>query len=814
MPNVIPLADANRQNASLVGGKAASLGELLAAGFPVPPGFVVTTSAFRQHGAAVPETVADEVLAAFDAAGFEQCAVRSSAVGEDGPERSFAGQHATLYGVTRARLLDSIAHCWASLESDHARAYRDARFAPEPSTGATMAPQPMAVLIQAMIPADSAGVCFTSHPAHDDNLLVEACWGLGAALVDGRVTPDQFELTQDLETLKVRTGIKRHRVSVNGKEPEATRLDPLPVQLQQRRCLGDDQVRAVAALAQSCRDHFGTEQDVEWAYADGHLVLLQSRPITSGPPAAPAVPPDEKWVEFQPVAENFSEAMTPLTQDIVRRLLPPFGRFLNGRYHINARLLSWLIPFKLTDEALRDLLTFRAEPADARIDPVRLAVTLAAVSGVLLTNGVFLHRTAHLPDHVLTAFARLCREVAADVRLGPVATLRKLFLGARPFRPIGQYAFQINVSSVRYFLLMGVLRGLLERWAPTFDASKIGALCSGSEQMHSRNMVLALRDVAGAMRDEHELLTHLDAGNTTAALSCLDALPADHGLSIAYTRFLDQYGHRGVRELDFIAPRWREQPAALLAMLRSTTRHADSVDAAHDLYGLHLAARDALHEAMPSAWQRFFVDRLVARIRYYVALRENTRHFHSMAFAVVRDKILTEEHDLRSAGQLRCADDIFFLLVGEIDALRSGAMTPLAAERVIRRRRRVYQAGFHPKARSHETTSNAGDPMTGQCASPGFAEGPARVIHDPMSDAPLEPGEILVAPYTDPAWTPMFPVAAGIVVEVGSYLSHAGTLAREFGVACLVDVAGATSRIRTGQQIRVDAYAGVVEVME
>ena len=237
-------------------------------------------------------------------------------------------------------------------------------------------------------------------------------------------------------------------------------------------------------------------------------------------------------------------------------------------------------------------------------------------------------------------------------------------------------------------------------------------------------------------------------------------------------------------------------------------------------YGMRLAALDKLHQAIPRKWQRWIADYLIERIRYYVTLRENTRHFHTLAFDVLRYKLKQKQQVLLESGQLKCTDDIFFLTWDEADSLEQGKMQWRDAEPLIHKRRRRYQEQSRCLPPStinlplpvSEAVASANQ-MLGQCASPGYAEGTIKVVLDPTLGADLDPGDILVAPYTDPAWTPLFPTAAAIVVEVGSYLSHAGTVAREYQIPCLVDVTNCTRDLQTGQRARVFASEGRIEVL-
>jgi pyruvate,water dikinase len=212
------------------------------------------------------------------------------------------------------------------------------------------------------------------------------------------------------------------------------------------------------------------------------------------------------------------------------------------------------------------------------------------------------------------------------------------------------------------------------------------------------------------------------------------------------------------------------------------------------------------------------------RVRYFLKLRENSRFYYIMGIGVLRKKVLRIESELMRQGKLKCKDDVFFLRVNELSALQSGRLQWLDVEDRIRERRieniRLCKMGppktigielpeKYAPAAQHEGAMQ----LQGQPASPGTYEGVARVILDPSIDVELAPGEVLVAPYTDPAWTPLFLTAGAAVVEVGSYLSHAGTVAREFGMPCVVDVAEATQRIRTGDRIAVDGNLGSVRIL-
>jgi pyruvate, water dikinase len=260
------LSDLRASDEGEFGGKSASLGELIAAGLPVPPGFALSSAAGEDD--------LEEVAAAYEALGAPAVAVRSSAVGEDSAEATFAGLQDTYLWVRGAdRVVAAVRDCWASLDNPEAVAYRERMGGPPPAMGVT---------VQAMVDAAISGVLFTCNPVSRDpsTVAINASWGLGLAVVGGEVTPDEFRLS------KV-TGELLHR-TIGPKEvqyvAEAKRVE-VPPERREVACLDDDQLAALLDLARRVERHFGSHQDVEWAIdADGELHLLQSRPVTTAAP--------------------------------------------------------------------------------------------------------------------------------------------------------------------------------------------------------------------------------------------------------------------------------------------------------------------------------------------------------------------------------------------------------------------------------------------------------------------------------------------------------------------------------------------------
>lgn len=312
---VLLLEDVNADDVGTVGGKAASLGELIGAGLPVPPGFAVTAGTYRtfieeagideelfdavdvdpEDSAALreaeataerliletpfPEAVREEILSQYRAMGEDGeeafVAVRSSATAEDLPDSSFAGQQETFLNVREEDLLRRVKECWASLFTQRAIYYRQQRGFPHADVD-------IAVVVQRMVDADKSGVMFTSHPSTGEpQVTIEAAWGLGEAVVSGTVSPDNYVYDRERGAVdEVTVAEKKVEMVKDADTGETVQLD-VDEERRTARVLSDAEIGDLVALGERVEDHYGSPQDVEWAIYDGEIYMLQSRPITT-----------------------------------------------------------------------------------------------------------------------------------------------------------------------------------------------------------------------------------------------------------------------------------------------------------------------------------------------------------------------------------------------------------------------------------------------------------------------------------------------------------------------------------------------------
>ena len=885
-PLVLSLASAPDEAAS-VGGKAAGLGRLLRAGLPVPPGFVIAAEAFRTFlraneldglldGASDGDALAllrdaawpDDLRSAVEAAYAALCdhsagtpvAVRSSATAEDGAGASFAGQHSTLLNIEGAgAVLDAVLACWASLYAGAALDYRRNRGVEDDRPA-------MAVVVQALVPAEASGVAFTLDPVSGESgcVVIEAAWGLGEGVVGGSVTPDHFSVRKADGSI-TRRDAARHSVRVVPAPEGGTRIEALPPEIAAQPALSDAQAVELARLATRIEELAGAPQDIEWALADGKPYILQARPVTaSGATAAPAAAldiPEEGWVsEFDTptspdtiwtaanVQEVLPDQISPLnydlTQDVVRRFgnepaertgirittPDPFSGYFYGRAFLNVSLMLEVAdqtPFGSADAILEQF--FGQHRDDSVLAPRRQ--TLSRLWRYILVMPRVLWFSSRMPAEIKKA-ERTVDEMEREMISRPFASMsdEELMENADAWLPRGGQVGVTHVSGGG--ITSGVfewLRRCTEAWLGDQNGVLQATLCTGLAGVESAQPAYELWDLSRlvlaspVLREAFEPPSGTKIGRRVAALRAEDTIMFRRELA----KFLRRHGHRSVMEAEISAKSWSEDLPTVYAMLRNYL-HAD---AAHDPRRVEERQRREREAATQEAkrrlswWKRIIFRGVLRRAQEWVVMREHTKAL--MVRSIDRGRKLTRElaRRLVAKGLLDETWDMYYLVWREVAALVRGGLSRDEAYAIIRRRREdeernrqvllpeTFQGRPKP-IRLADLPLPEGHVLKGIAVSPGRVTGRARVILDPRRDAAIEPGEILVAPVTDAGWTPLFIAASGVVVDVGGSLSHGSTVAREYGLPAVVNVKVGTRMIRTGQTITVDGTQGVVVLEE
>jgi rifampicin phosphotransferase len=871
-PLVLALDDP-RAVTGVAGGKGASLARLARAGFRVPPGFQVTTSAYLDFigrgelrasvlaaasgadgsgtgtggtgtggtgtggtaafdvaaarvgelfaGRPLPAPTADAIAAAYAALGDDvPVAVRSSATVEDLPGMSAAGQHDTYLNVRgEAAVLDAVKRCWASLWSARAIGYR-ARAGVDPGDVS------IAVVVQRLVPAEAAGVLFTTDPVGGarDQVVVSANWGLGESVVAGDVTPDVAAVDRDSGKLtSYQIGSKEVMTVPGG---AGTRTTDTQAGRRAAAVLSPDQAAELARIGLAIEKLYGEPVDVEWALAGGEVFVLQARPITARTGTAGALGTGEEWNDslggdYLWSNGNFGEAlpdvMTPATWSFIKLLMarnslpslpgyPGYGR-IGGHFYLNVSM-SIALEARVGVSARWFLAV--VGPVFGKLPPAeeiprprlpRLKVTRSMIPWLIaaIRRGTVSRR--RIPEF-LASSPRRCDQLRAEIeRAADAAAVARLW--QEKVRPLLEEASD--------------MLGTVGLQGPT--------LASGP---------VKLTGLVGEA-DAALLLSGQQAGSTPlASLGPAVGLARLARGEIDRDAFAREYGHRGPHEAELSIPRPAEDPAWIdsqVAALRDTARDAEAL----------LARQEA---ARAAAWERLAQrdpGRAAAARKVIARWAPAARSREAVRSEVIRSIWVARTWVLRAGKLTGHGDDLFLLELEETHRLLRGDPAPLATVPARRVSYETYRAlppyptlirgrfdpirwAADPDRRSdyYDGRAQPGKPgrpaasaetITGFPGAAGVVEGIARVLRAPEEAAKLGDGEILVTTATNVGWTPVFPRAAAVVTDVGAPLSHAAIVARELGIPAVVGCGNATMLVRSGDRIRVDGGNGTVEVL-
>lgn len=822
------------------GGKGWQLGRMAVLGVPVPDGFVVSAacSLGRRAGDPVPEPVLAAVARELDRRGWSDAplAVRSSAAQEDSHGASFAGIHLSRLNVRGIEAVaEAMAAVWDSARQEAALAYRRRLGLPEDDPA-------MAVVVMPLLTAEAAGVTFTCDPAsgRDDQVLINAHWGLGESLVTGHADGDEYRLqgsntSADLREIERRMGAKRRmtRLAATG-----TELCDTPPERAARSVLSPDQAVALGHLARDAAaalDFTRPFYDVEWVWDGGRFWIVQARPVTArGRHTYDALRSQPALWSRGNTREVVPDPLSPMDWDSSRALangmlsvgwrlsgydmLPGVQRvgLFHGRLYLEASIMQW-------------------EAFDALGVP---PITMNALMGG--TQPEITVPRASLRDRLRRA-GNLLRYIrgSAPIRKRADDTLRKVHKQAAAWRaaplPADTREAAALVRRQRAEMLrnedllflqgsggggLSSLLNLLEKHFPGHSHALGAALLAGGEPSVTAQQGYELMELAEIAAQEPEVLAWLHAPGRDGT-AWQTALPAHSRFRAAFGAFLDRYGHRAVKETYLRAPRWREQPDYLLdvvAGLVGTDPHALRRRQADAATGAWARVR----ERMPP-WLRPVVRHLVRTATLECNHREAARSALMAYLEVARLELLELGRRFAGADGLERVDDVFNLTAEESLALAEGRLAPrFAARRAAARRAQLelWAAEVEPDVIALHGTApapaRAAAPMAaeggwrGTAVGAGLARGNAYVALHPGDGTGMTAGDILVAPSTDPAWTPLFLKAGGLVMETGGYLSHGAIVAREFGIPAVVNLPGILAHMATGEPLEVDGDAGRV----
>ncbi|GBF32805.1 phosphoenolpyruvate synthase [Desulfocucumis palustris] len=885
---VVSFNEINKTSLPDVGGKGANLGEMSRAGLPVPPGFCVTTSAYRRfiaasdemdrlldslgrlqpeqqekirelarqirdhlQSAAMPGKIKSEIIDIWKNSGEEQSyAVRSSATAEDLPSASFAGQQETYLNVQGAeQLLQAVQKCWASLFTDRAIVYRA-------KNGFDHRAVYLSVVVQQMVFPEVSGIMFTADPVtgHRHTVSIDAGFGLGEALVSGIVTADLYQVRKGQLYKKQIAEKKKAVYPLSGGGTVVKDLSPA---LQSQQALPDEKIMELAELGQRIEKHFGSEQDIEWCLAGDKFYILQSRPITSLYPVPQVA--DHKLHVFFSLAHQqmMMDAMKPLAISIFRRIFP-FGKdsvaspspvileaggrlFFDSTVPLYSKLIRrfFIRNISVADDLMGDALSkfvagedFQREAGENRgtmrqlfkmFKPV-LPFYFKGIPGIL--NNLFFRDPPGIIERAMAPLEQVINSYERSIMQASGAERIK-----RVRESVGGLLEALSDSMVHVplgFFVLPVAGRLAKRWLDDeLDVSSISKSLPGNV---TSEMGLMIGDLADVARKYPEVADYLEKTEGGTFYQGLNKIKGGEIFKAELDKFMEHYGIRCPGEIDISNIRWREAPAMLIPSILNHMKsngpgeHRERFKQGEKEAGK--AIQNLLARVGKTPGGRFKVklmSRLLAIYRNSMGLREFPKYALVRTFDIYRRAVLKEAGSLREKGILRQEDDVFYLYIEELEALLEHRLAE-DAEALIDIRKKNHE--HHQKLAPPRVMTSDGEAITGirsgvevpegalagTPVSSGVAEGYVKVVLRP-EEAKLNKGDILVAPFTDPGWTPLFHSAKALVVEIGGMMTHGSVIAREYGIPAVVGVDNATKLLNDGQYVRVDGTKGFVEIL-
>jgi pyruvate,water dikinase len=782
-------------------------------------------------------------------------AVRSSMVGEDSANFSFAGQLETfLYQRSLDDVVTALCACWASCLSARVTAYRQ-------RVGPGDALPRMGVVIQRMIGGQVSGVAFSSHPVTGvrDHVLITGAWGLGEGVVSGLCNADDYTCSHSGEEIDVTLADKDRALVESGDGSTGTVEVRVSEDRRKVRCLSQDQVLELTTEVCRLATTMERPQDIEWTIDNETLYLLQARPITNLV-APPNTDGPRQVFDNSNIQESYCGVTTPLTfsfaarayHSVYNQTMRTLGmsdamvQLHDERHRHMLGLIRGRIYYNINNwyQGLLLLPGFGRNKVDMEkmmglTDPVDFVEDYTLTWSSKLRQ---LPRLLATAARMLYAFTRLKRDVPewldnfeqAYARLD-----RRRFVSAS-FSELMQWLQQLDdevlsnwhTPIINDFAVM-MCNGRLHRLVATSGVPNpdivTQQLLGGEDGIESTEPTRLLMRMAVLIRQQPNLVEVVQHQEPLAVVTELRNYPELHEM---FCHYIERYGDRTMGELKLETVSFREDPGFVIEILRNylgrqdldpdqlASREKQNRAGAERLLGQHLGV-----------WGSMRADRILRGARASIKHRENMRLTRTRAFGLARDLYRALGLRLVESGQLTDPQDVFYLTVEEIRDYFKGRAVTTNLKGLTALRKADY-AQYENQQLPHQfetrgpvysgnryaapqTVTIDGNERTlkGIGCYPGVVEERLKIIHDPRGDLCID-GQVLVAERTDPGWAPLFPTCSGILVERGSTLSHSAVIARELGIPAVVGVANLFAIVKDGESVRLDGGQGTVERLD
>lgn len=849
---------------ALVGGKGSNLGELSKIeGIQVPDGFCVTTEAYKKiiedneefnslldqlailngdnrkdigqisakirkiiEEIAIPQDMVDEVTQYLSKFGGKNTyAVRSSATAEDLPTASFAGQQDTYLNIIgEEAILKHISRCWASLFTERSVIYRIQNNIDHRTVF-------LAIVIQKMIVPQASGIMFTADPVTGNRkvISIDASFGLGEALVSGLVSADNYKVS--IGTI-IEKKISTKKLAIHALKEGGTKKEGISADQQNVQALTDAQILGLEKIGRTIERHFGHPQDIEFCIADGEVYIVQSRPITTLFPI-PEVPDGKNHVYVSVGHQQMMmDAIKPLGLsvwqstagrpmytaggrlfvDIAEQLDSPEGRnMLVNVLGKSDPLMKDIFTTLIDREHKQDKTEKNAIPSPKGPPPQDYEI-LKDYDPTIVND---------LIKKSQVSIKELQRNIQTKTGLDLIDfILEDLQLNKSSSDPQSFGVIMTGMNAAAW------INEKMNEWLG--EKNPADTLSQSIPNNVTTEMGLALLDIADVIRPYPKIVNFLENVNHDNFLDALANFKGGDHVHDALNNFLSTYGMRCVGEIDITRTRWSEKPMSLLPLILSNVRNFEQGESRRKFEQGRERAMKKEQELLERLKQLPNGDekaretkRMIDLVRNLAGYREYPKYAIVSRYFVYKQALFEEAERLVQADVLEKKEDINYLTLEE---LRDVVRTQKVKRDSINKRKNEF-AFFEKLTPPRVMTSDGeiisgnykrenipADALVGLSVSSGTIEGRAHVIFR-MEDANLEEGDILVTPFTDPSWTPLFVSIKGLITEVGGLMTHGAVIAREYGLPAIVGVENATKLIKDGQRIRVHGTEGYVEIL-
>lgn len=807
MKYCIPFEEIRKEDVAIAGGKGANLGEMTAAGIPVPKGAVLTAAAYEKYmeenqispdayesakelreaicRGKLPLELEKELEAYYEALGGQaRLAIRSSATAEDLEDASFAGQQETYLNVVGLQAIyQKVKDCYASLWGDRAISYRK-------NAGYDQQRVALAVVLQEMIESESAGVMFTSDPSGDPgNVHVNASYGLGEAVVSGIVSPDEYVCDREGNVLKSVIGSKEYQIVYGENGTEKVAVDDAARKTQ---VLSEDVIHALVAEGMKIEKHYGHPMDIEWAVRDDRIYILQARAITTLSRQEEKIFTEADFAKYPKVEPAKGRMRENVLFNLEKTPTPyyPLDHDFGGLVGEQKGVLFKEIGIQFGDSMY---------PIDQD------GVNFLTQSKPSITRRVFqiphyLKKINDMDENVRKADASLkqCRASFDKEKQADPKTAQEIGSSLKRMRElIGKTAYD------RF--LYALFPNAIESMRVNKELKKWG------ENWNSYDLLEGLSYVTADLNREMAQIAawiRADERRKDCVLNRdYEEICAEYPeLSERFTAFLERYGAKSdFNCYCYISKSWREEPDRFLKVLRPMVKKSESkVPTMEEGLENYRAILNKARSSLSAKKYTAFEKRAEA-LRHYHYIREATQYLWESEFEYCRMLL----HKLEKLTD-HSYEDYLYLFADEFFTVCEHGWTEKEQGLVEKRRRmRPLAVAYWQKA-MQDALENGEDGITGIGGSAGQASGRVCIVRSPKEFDKLCEGDILVCTYTDPEWTPLFCLAAGVVVDTGGTLSHAAIVAREYQIPAVLATGDATKKLKNGDFVMVDGTSGKV----